>query len=264
MSYNHNNKLILITGASSGIGYSTAIEFSKKKTKLALVGRSENKLAKLKKAIKDNNLNVEYFVFDLKNLENIEYLIKKIENHFDQSIDIFIHCAGYAVLGNVQKVNIKDYQENININTFSAIVITKNIIEKMKKKKNGQFIFISSGIGKRALPGASSYSISKFALNAFSESLRVELLEFNVDVIVISPGLVSTNFEKNIKLSGNLSELFTSGKKHHSQYVAKKIFKSSLLQKRYVSLSYYSSLGVLINFLFPKFMDYYLNKRINK
>ena len=185
MNFNHQNKLILITGASSGIGYNSAIEFCNKGVKLALVGRSKEKLYELKKKIKVENKDVEYFICDLENIDSLENLIQRIESHFNQSIDIFIHCAGYAVLGNVEQVPINNYLKNINVNTFSAVVITKAIINKMKIKKEGQLIFISSGIGKRALPGASSYSISKFSLNAFCESLRVELYEFNIDVIVI-------------------------------------------------------------------------------
>ena len=82
----------------------------------------------------------------------------------------------------------------------------------MKKKKRGQIINISSGVGKRGLPGASSYCVSKFALNALTESVRVDLSSFGINLLSFSPGLTQTAFHRRLKIFGTLDEDFTGGR----------------------------------------------------
>jgi len=261
-NFDYTNKLVIVTGASSGIGYSTALFFANKCKYIALIGRSEQKLGELKLTISKKNPNVNYFVSDLSDLSSIPLLIQSIEKMFSKSIDVVINCAGYATLGKVENVPINEYINNFNVNFFSSVCITKELITNFKEKNSGQFIYINSGVGKRGLPGVSSYCSSKFALNGFCESLRVELLKYNIDVIVISPGLVSTNFHKNFKIFGKLKELFINGKYLSSDYVAKKIYLNAKKRKRYISLSFKSSLGVFLSNNFPKIMDIILSRKI--
>ena len=226
------NKLILITGASSGIGKASAVEFSKYNIKIALTARSAKKLNDLKNKIKLHNKHVEVFPFDLYNKEKISILIKKIEKKFSQSIDILLNCAGNAILGYVENVPLKAYQKNLDINFIAPLILTQNILINLKKKKSGQLIYLFSGVGKRGLPGVSSYCITKSALGSFTESLRVELLKYKIDVILISPGLVKTEFKKNFKIYGKLNETFSEGKELEPSDVAKEIVKASLKRKK--------------------------------
>ena len=112
------------------------------------------------------------------------------------------------------------------------------------------------------MPGASSYCASKFALDAFTESLRVEVYKYNIDVISISPGLVKTELEKRTEIYGTYKKIFSSGSGKSVNYIAKQIVKASLKRKRSVILSYKTLLGIYLNFFFPTFLDKFLSKKI--
>ena len=161
---------------------------------IALTGRNENELISLNKKLKDLNINSHFFSHDLSKLDSIDKLVKQIEDYFNNSIDILINSAGNAILGLVENIPLSALKENMELNFFAPFVLSKLLIPNMKKKGFGQIINLSSGVGKRGLPGVSSYSSSKFALSGFSESLRVELMSFNIDVILFSPGLVDSKF----------------------------------------------------------------------
>ena len=119
-----------------------------------------------------------------------------------------------------------------------------------------------SGVGKRGLPGVSSYCVSKFALNGLTESLRVEVSSYNIDVILFSPGLVQTNFDKNMKLFGNLKETFTKGKAVTAEFAAEKIVEASVKRKRDVILSNKTRFGIHLNYWVPTVLDKILEKKL--
>ena len=256
------NKLVLITGASSGIGAATAYEFAKQKASLALVGRNENRLKIVKSKATEIGANCEYFIFDLYKLDMIEDLIDKIENHFSSNISFLINSAGFGVLGLVDNVPIEEFKKNMEINFYSPLKIIQRILPMMKKKNFGQIISLFSGVGKRGLPGVSSYCASKFALNGLFESLRVEVQKYNIDVILVSPGLVKTNFENNLKIFGDLKETFTKGNKVSPDYVAKQILYASMRRKREIILSHKTKLGIHANYWMPSILDKILAKKI--
>lgn len=261
--YNYKDKLILITGGTSGIGLELAKIYANKCKYVAIIGRSSNNLSQDVINLLKNFVNIKFFEFDLKKLNDIPNLIFKIQKIFNQNIDVAICSAGYAVLGKVEEVPMEDYLDNFNVNFFSSVMITKQLIKHFKHKQSGQFIFINSGVGKRGLPGVSSYSSSKFALNGFCESLRVELHDFNIDVVVVSPGLVKSNFIKNKKLFGNLKNFFDGGVYKLPSYVAKKIYFAGLCRKRELNLSLKTQSAVFFAQNFPKIVDYFLLKKFN-
>ena len=257
-----NNKLVLITGASSGIGQATAKAFANKKTKLALTARNRDKLKKIKKDLSKEGVDVEIFPFDLLKIDDIPELIHQIEDRFNDTVDILINSAGIAVLGMIENVPIKAYKKNLQLNFFAPLSLIRAVLPKMKEKKSGQIINLFSGVGKRGLPGISSYCVSKFALNGLTDSLRVEASNYNIDVILFSPGLVKTNFNKNLKIYGNLKETFTRGRLKSAKFVAEKIVRASIRRKREVILSYKTIAGVQINYWFPSLLDRILKKKL--
>ena len=110
------NKLVLLTGASSGIGYSVSKEFSKHNTRLALMGRNKEKLINLKYEINEAGGVAKEFAFDLNQTENISCLVQKIESQFNDTVDILVNSAGVAVLGLIENVPLKAYRDNLQIN----------------------------------------------------------------------------------------------------------------------------------------------------
>jgi dehydrogenase/reductase SDR family protein 7B len=258
----YKDKIILITGASSGIGKACAFEFGILGATIALTGRNENKLISLKSKLTDLNINSHFFVCNLMESESSGMLVDQIEKHFKNSIDILINSAGIAVLGDIENIPINALRENFELNFYAPFLLSKLVMPGMKKKKFGQIINISSGVGKRGLPGTSSYTATKFALNGFSECLRVELMIHNIDVILISPGLVDSEFSSNIKQYGIIKNSFSDGKGLKPSEVASYIVDASKKRKREVVLSFKTKIGTYLNFFLPSFLDRYLNKEL--
>jgi dehydrogenase/reductase SDR family member 7B len=173
-----------------------------------------------------------------------------------------VNSAGIAVLGLIENVPLKSYSDNLQLNFFAPLSLIKSVLPGMKQKKSGQIINLFSGVGKRGLPGVSSYCVSKFALNGLTESLRVEVSPYNIDVILISPGLVQTRFANNCKIYGPLKETFTHGKAVKSEFVAEKIVEASIKKKREVVLSAKTLFGIHANYWFPSILDRILAKKL--
>jgi len=258
----YKNNLVLITGSSSGIGRACAFEFGGLGASIALTGRNEDELTSLNNDLKALNINSHFFVCDLLELDSIDTLINQIENYFNNSVDILINSAGNAVLGLVENIPISALKENMTLNFYAPFALSKLLIPGMKKKGFGQIINLSSGVGKRGLPGVSSYSSSKFALTGFSDSLRVELMGSNIDVILFSPGLVDSEFSSNLTVFGDLKNKFTDGRALKPKEVAIHIANASKKRKREVTLSYKTKIGTAMNFFLPAILDKYLTKKL--
>jgi short-subunit dehydrogenase len=256
------NKIVLVTGASSGIGEATAIEFAKKGARIALIARDNQKLEKIKNIINSDYGEAEYFPFDLLKIDNIVELIQQVEEYFNDTVDVLVNSAGKAVLGLVENVSVDAYKENLQLNYFAPLRLIQCVLPGMKKKRAGQVINLFSGVGKRGLPGVSPYCVTKFALNGLTESLRVEVSQYNIDVILFSPGLVQTDFKTNQKIYGKLKETFANGKTVTAELVADRIVKASIKRKRDVILSFKTMLGIHVNYWFPALLDKILAKKL--
>lgn len=254
MTFNPKNKVVLVTGASSGIGKEVALGFGRKGAKIALVARNIKALEQTKeKIIKDGGC-AEIFPADLKNYSDFPVLIEKIDRHFWDSVAILVNNAGAVVLGSVLDVPADEFAENLTINFLAPVALTKAVIPGMKKKGCGQIINISSGCGWRGLPSVAAYSASKFALNGFSESIRVELAPYGIDVILFSPGRVDTGIEIRSKKYGNGHQSY-EGPSLTPEQVAKKIIDASKKCKRETLLSLRAKIAFHLNYWFPRLLD---------
>jgi len=261
MKYKLTNKLILVTGASSGIGKYAAIEFARKGARLALVGRNEDALKEIATTIKALGVPSKYFVFDLKQLEMIPALVDEIEKFYSDSVDVLINCAGAAILGLTEDVPVEEYSNNLQINFSAPLALIKAVLPGMKQKGGGQIINILSGAAKRGLPGASAYCVSKAALNSLTESLRVELRGDNIFVISISPGLVKTEFQKRAKSYGRWRETVPEPTMSDPEYVAQKIVQASIGKKTNMELSLRTCVACHINYWAPRLFDHILGRK---
>jgi len=131
----------------------------------------------------------------------------------------------------------------------------------MKEKGSGQIVNITSGVGKRGLPGLSPYCATKSSLNALTESIRVELSPFGINVLSFSPGLVSTNFQNTSRVFGELKETFGGGVQVHPSFIAQKIVKSIEKKKRDVNFSLRSKMVNHINSWAPGILDIILKRK---
>ena len=259
MSFDCKDKVVLVTGASSGIGREVALCFGREGAKVALVARNSDALDKVKAQIINEGGCAEVFPFDLTHYSDLHTLIESIDRYFLDPVTLLINNAGSVVLGRVDDVPVDDFADNLAINFLAPVALIKAVVPGMKKKGYGQIINISSGCGWRGLPGVAAYSASKFALNGFSESLRVELAPHSIDVILFSPGRVDTGIESRGSRYGTVDQS-DDGPSQSPEAVAQKIFDASKKSKREVILSFKAKMAVHLNYWFPSLLDFILSK----
>ena len=169
------NKVVLITGASSGIGKQTAIEFAKLGSSIILVARRKNKLEQVENELKQFNVNTLVCVCDVSKKDQVDELSKIVLQKFD-SVDILVNNAGFAIYGSVSDLSINEIESQMETNYFGMIYCVKNFLPLMLKKKSGHIVNVASVGASFSVPGVSSYCATKFAMLGFSEGLKHELM----------------------------------------------------------------------------------------
>lgn len=178
-------KVILITGATSGIGFETAKFLTKQGHIVYGAGRQEEKLKRLKAAgIKPINLDV---TSEESTKIAVESILKK-----EGKIDILINNAGYGSYGAIEDVSLQEAQKQFDVNLFGVARLTQLVLPHMRKQMSGRIINISSMGGRITTYFVAWYHATKYALEAFSDALRMEVKEFGIDVSIIEPGGVKT------------------------------------------------------------------------
>ena len=186
----YKNKVIWITGASSGIGKELAIQLSKLGAILVLTARRENELEKVKQLC--GNAEVHLFPFDLENLEGIGALYNAVIKDI-KKIDILVNNAGISAWSSVNETDIEVYKKVMNMNYMSVVSLTKSVLPDMIKRRSGQIVTNTSLSGKFGSKKRSVYAAAKHALHGFIDSLRAEVHEYNIKVNTIAPGYVNTD-----------------------------------------------------------------------
>ena len=218
------NKVVLITGASSGIGKQTAIEFAKLGSSIILVARRKNKLEQVENELKQFNVNTLVCVCDVSKKDQVEELSKIVLQKFD-SIDILVNNAGFVIYGSVSDLSINEIESQMETNYFGMIYCVKNFLPLMLKKKSGHIVNVASVGASFSVPGVSSYCATKFAMLGFSEGLKHELYGTGVGLTVVSPIMVRTPLFEHPSFT-NFSK-FSTGVSLSSETVAKTIIKAS-------------------------------------
>ena len=190
-------KLVVITGASSGIGMETAKKFSENGYPTLLISRRKEIMEKLNLK---NSISVSA---DVTNLEEIKNAVKIAEEKYGKT-DLLINCAGVMLLGNIDKQSYEEWKNMIDVNVNGILTTTNVILPDMIKRNEGTIINISSIAGRKTFTNHGIYCGSKFAVHAITESIREEVADKNVRIIVIAPGVVETNLlshttDENIK-----------------------------------------------------------------
>ena len=194
------SKIILITGATSGIGWATAIKFAKAGAKLILCGRRNERLKTLAKEIAGNH---QLLTFDVRNKEAVFKSIGSLPNGW-QKIDLLINNAGNAHgLDSVQTASLEDWDAMIDGNVKGLMYVTKAVLPNMIIAKKGQIINVGSIAGKEVYPNGSVYCSSKAAVDFFTQGLRIDLNPLGIRVGAIHPGLVETKFSE-VRFKGDL------------------------------------------------------------
>ena len=192
------NKVVIVTGASSGIGYSTALKLSKAGAKVAAGARRVEKLESLKKEVQQYGGEILVKKLDVTKKEDCDSFINLVNQTWNQ-IDILINNAGIMPLSFFKNLKISEWEQMIDVNLKGILYCTAAVIPYMIAKKSGHIINLSSVAGRIVFPAGSVYCATKHAVTAFSEGLRQELSQrYNIKVTCIEPGVVSTELPNTI------------------------------------------------------------------
>jgi NAD(P)-dependent dehydrogenase (short-subunit alcohol dehydrogenase family) len=183
-------KTILITGASSGIGRATALYFAAKGWNVAATLRDPLKAGS---ALKHPQISL--FALDVTDSDSIAQAISDTLNRY-KKVDVLLNNAGYGLFGPLEAIEGQQIQQQFATNLFGLIGVTQQILPAMRYAGEGLIINVSSIVGRLALPYASSYVATKFAVEGLSESMRYELEPFHIRVKMVEPGSISTEFGK--------------------------------------------------------------------
>jgi len=189
--------MILITGASSGIGEACARVFAARGQKLILVARRKEKLQQLSESIQQEySIKPEIFQLDIQNSKAVEELIQKHQDLFSQ-VDVLINNAGMAKgMSPIQEGKIEDWETMINTNVKGLLYVTRALLPFMIKKSSGHIVNMGSVAGYWTYPNGNIYSATKFAVRGLTESMRLDLLGTGIRVTEIAPGMVKTEFSE--------------------------------------------------------------------
>jgi len=187
------NKVVLITGASSGIGRESAIEFAKLGATIVLVSRRKDKLEQVANELKKFSVTTLICQCDVSKKDQVKEMSKIVLEKFD-SIDILVNNAGFAIYGSITDLSIDEIESQMETNYFGMIYCIKYFLPSMLDKKSGHIVNVASVAASFGLPGIASYCASKFAMLGFSEGLKHELKNTGVGITVVSPIMVKTNF----------------------------------------------------------------------
>lgn len=187
------DKTVFITGATSGIGRASAEIFANNNYRLVICGRREDRLKELKKQL-GAKTKVEYLVFDVRDRDEVFKQIESLPENF-KSIDILINNAGNAHgLDTIDEGNLDDWDAMIDINVKGLLYVSKAIVPGMVQRKSGHIINIGSVAGKEVYVKGSVYCASKFAVDAITTGMRVDLNAHGIKVSEVNPGAVDTEF----------------------------------------------------------------------
>ena len=193
---NLQNKVIWLTGASSGIGEALAYALAKENTKLILSARREDELQRV--ADKTQLSKDDYLVLplDLNALDTFDAKKNEALKKFGR-IDILINNGGVSQRSLAKDTSVEVDRKIMEVNYFGTIALTKALIPDFIKQKDGLFVVVTSAVGKFGSPWRSGYSASKHALHGFFDSLRAELYNDDIKVLLVCPGFIQTNVSVN-------------------------------------------------------------------
>jgi len=191
-----NNKVVWITGASSGIGEAMALAFAKEGARLVLTARREDELRRVKEITGLPETSVLVLPMDVTQFDKAQGAAEQVISHFGR-IDVMVHNAGVSQRSYVNDTALDVYQKLMNVNFFSTVALTKAVLPYMIRQKSGHFIVISSVAGKIGTIMRSGYNAAKHALHGFYDSLRAEGYSDNIKVTTVCPGYIRTNISLN-------------------------------------------------------------------
>ena len=182
-----DNKVILITGASSGIGYNAAGTLARQGHRVYAAARRLELMEPLK------SLGVQVIRMDVTDEESMQEGVRKVIRS-EGRIDVLVNNAGYGFFGAIETVPMEDARRQLEVNVFGLARLTQLVLPHMRKQGSGRIINTSSIAGKMVFYMGGWYNVTKYSVEAFSDALRMEMKPFGIDVVMIEPGAIKTDW----------------------------------------------------------------------
>jgi short-subunit dehydrogenase len=253
-------KVVVVTGASMGIGEEVARTFLRQGASVVLASREQGRVEEARQRIGAGEHNSMAVACDVRDRSQIDNLIQQTMQRFGR-IDVWVNNAGYGLVGSVEKMDMEECRRMFDTNLFGAVECMQAVIPIMKRQRSGAIINISSVAGHIAVPYMAAYGATKHALNCFSKAARLELRDAGIDVITICPGYVNTSFNKNAvrgqderQIASNLKRGITS------QRVAEAVLRAYQERSREVIVPRSNAALVLFYALAPLVIEWGMMK----
>jgi short-subunit dehydrogenase len=250
------NKIVIITGAASGIGLATSHFFSEKGSIVVMADINNTQLDKAGKDVSIYGSEVFAIHADVSKEEDCKSMIDQVIGKYKR-IDVLINNAGISMRSLFQDTNLSVIKKLMNVNYWGTVYCTYYALPYLLKSK-GSLVAITSLAGKHGLPGRSGYSSSKFAIQGLLETIRIENLKTGLNVLTFSPNFTATNVRR-AALTGDGSPQGESPRVENNmmtaEQVASKLYRAILKRRRDVILTFYGVGTLAGNLLFPKLVD---------
>ncbi len=249
------DKVVVITGASSGIGRALALEFASKGSKLVLGARRTEKLKEIEKELPGSEIETVHT--DVSREEDCKNLIEKAISRFGR-IDVLINNAGISMRALFEDVDLEVLRKLMDVNFWGAVYCIRYALPHLLKTK-GSLVGVISVAGHVGLPGRTGYSASKFALRGFLDTLRIENLKKGLHVLVVAPGFTTSEIRKVALTADGLEQGESprnEGKMMPAEACASHIYKAVIKRKRQLVLTFTEGkLTVFLGKFMPKLLD---------
>lgn len=260
---NFKNKIVWITGASSGIGKALSIILFQQGAKVILSARSREKLYDLKQKLKGNPLDIHILPLDLEQKETLSQKAEEAWKIYGK-IDILFNCGGISQRSLALETTTATEEKIMNTNYWGTVLLSKAVVAKMVNQQSGHIVVISSLVGKFGTQYRSSYSASKHALHGYFDSLRNEVYQHGIAISIICPGFIRTDITLN-SVTGDGS-LYNKMDKNQEEGLsaldcATQILKAVEDKKEEVLIGKKEKFGVLIKRFFPTYFSKMIRKR---
>ena len=253
---NFKDKVVIITGASSGIGYALVYEFASHGAKIALGARSEGKLARIAEDLETRGTEAVYEATDVTREADCRRLIERTVERFGR-IDILICNAGISMRALFDDVDLDVLRHLMDVNFWGAVYCTKYALPYLQASK-GSIVGVSSVAGIHGLPGRTGYSASKYAMTGFMETIRIENLKKGVHVMIAAPGFTASN----VRFSALTADGSAQGESPREEEkmmsaaeVAHRIARGISRRKRTLLMEFNGRATMLIKKFAPRLLD---------
>lgn len=251
-------RVVLITGASSGFGLAMTRAFLSEGAFVVMVARNAERLAQ---AAAEFGARVLAIPCDVSNRASVDAAVSEIIAHFGR-VDILINNAGSGLIAPFDSIPVADARALFETNFFGVFNLTQALLPHLKQRKAGHIVNMSSVAGLRGIPNSSMYCASKAALIAFSDSLRIELLDYDIAVTVVCPSRTNdTPFVERARKYGNI-ELYKVPDGFTTSMVVRATLDAIARRQRIVVIPFHAKLLHLLNKFTPSIVDSYLHKKM--